>query len=155
MKQRVFGALTVVLFLAGRALPGFAASPGLIGYWETGKNQSVTQIYSCGADLLCGELVGFPMDHASDAMPQTWDHQPQCHFVFIRYLHVQGDAWQGTIINPHTGRSYGAEVSQVAPDELKLRGFVLLPLLGATRLWSRYAGPPPPADCRMAPGSLD
>ena len=154
MKQRVARVLAGLLIFAGMASPGFAQSPGLIGYWSTGKNQAVTQIYSCGENLLCGELVGFPMDHPSDAMPRTWDHQPQCHFVFIRYLRNDGDAWKGTIINPRNGNDYGAEVKLVSPDQLSLRGFVLLEMLGATRFWTRYEGPPPPADCRMAPNAL-
>ena len=31
---------------------------------------------------------------------------------------------------------------------------VLLQMLGATRFWTRYDGPTPPADCRMAAHSL-
>jgi uncharacterized protein (DUF2147 family) len=154
MKQRVMRAIAGFLILAGLSSPSFADSPSLIGYWDTGKNQAVTQIYSCGNDLLCGELVGFPMDHASDAMPRTWDHHPQCHFVFIRYLRDDGDAWKGTIINPRSGNSYGAAVQLVSPNLLKVRGFVLLQALGATRYWTRYQGPPPPADCRMAANAL-
>lgn len=146
-----FAALLMVMSLSP---PGFAAPHDLTGYWTTGKNQAVTQIYSCGADLLCGELVGFPMDHASDAMPQTWDHQPQCHFVFIRYLQDDGDDWKGSIINPRSGNNYGVEVGLVSPNQLRLRGYVLFSVFGATRFWSRYDGPPPPADCRMPAGSL-
>jgi len=155
MQQRVMRALASLLVFAGLSAPAFADPPNLIGYWSTGRNQAVTQIYSCGADLLCGELVGFPMDHASDPMPETWDHQPQCHFVFIRYLKDEGDSWKGTIINPRSGNNYGVAIQLVSPDQLKLRGFVLLQLLGATRFWTRYDGPPPPEDCRMPPHSLD
>ena len=154
MKQCVTDALLGLLFLISTSLPGFAAPPSLIGYWSTGTNQAVTQIYSCGDNLLCGELVGFPMDHASDPMPTTWDHQPQCHFVLIRYLRKQQDSWEGTIINPRSGNGYGADVRLVSPDQLRLRGYVFLQILGASRFWTRYDGPPPPADCRMAPHSL-
>lgn len=154
MKQRVTRALASLLLFAGISSPGFAAPADLTGYWSTGTNQAVTQIYSCGDDQLCGELVGFPMDHASDPMPLTWNHQPQCHFVFIRYLREHGDSWKGTIINPRNGNSYGADVRLVSPNQLRLRGYVLFEMLGATRFWNRYAGPPPPADCRMAANSL-
>jgi uncharacterized protein (DUF2147 family) len=154
MQQRFTRALTGLLIFAGISSPSFAAPPTLIGYWATGKNQAVMQIYSCGDNLLCGELVGFPMDHASDAMPTTWNHQPQCHFVFIRYLRDHGGSWKGTIINPRSGNNYGTEVRLVSPNQLRLRGYVLLQMLGATRFWTRYDGPPPPADCRMAAHSL-
>jgi uncharacterized protein (DUF2147 family) len=160
MKQRVACALIGLLFLGGTSSPGFAMSgfgmsSSLIGFWSTGANQAVTQIYGCGDNQLCGELAGFPMDHPSDPMPKTWDDRPQCHFVFIRYLSDDGDSWQGTIVNPQSGHSYGAEVQLVPPNQLKLRGFLLVPALGATRIWTRYAGPPPPDDCRMPAGSLN
>ena len=154
MKQRVTRALASSIILIGMSSAGFAAPSNLIGYWATGKNQAVTQIYGCGDGLLCGELVGFPMDHASDEMPRTWNHQPQCHFVFIRYLRAHGDSWRGTIINPRSGNNYGVDIRVSAPNLLRLRGYVLLQMLGATRFWTRYNGPPPPADCRMAADSL-
>jgi uncharacterized protein (DUF2147 family) len=155
MKQRVTRALAGFFILAGLSSPGFAAPLSVIGYWSTGRNEAVTQIYSCGDNLLCGELVGFPMDHASNPMPKTWDDQPQCHFVFIRYLRDEGDFWKGTIINPRSGNDYGADVQLAPPNQLKLRGYLLMEAFGATRFWTRYGGPPPPADCRMLPGSLN
>jgi hypothetical protein len=42
----------------------------------------------------------------------------------------------------------------VSPNQLRLRGYVLLQMLGGTRLWTRYEGPPPPDDCRMEAHSL-
>jgi len=154
MKQGVMRALVGFVFLVGISRPCFAVPPSLTGYWVTGKNEAVTQIYSCGVNLLCGEFVGFPMDHASDAMPETWNNQAQCHFVFIRDLRDEGDTWKGTIINPQSGNNYSAAVKLVSPNQLKLRGYLLLQIFGASRLWSRYQGPPPPADCRMSPHSL-
>jgi uncharacterized protein (DUF2147 family) len=155
MKQRVIRILVLVLIFSGVSSPSFASPPDLIGYWTTGPDQAVTQIYSCGNNLLCGELVGFPMDHASDPMPMTWNHEPQCHFVFIRYLHSQGNFWTGTIINPKSGNHFGVEVRLISENRLKLRGYVLLQMLGSTRFWTRYDGLPPPADCRMPPHSLN
>ncbi len=155
MKHRSTSIIASLFILACSSLASSAAPPDLIGDWATGKNQAVTQIYRCGDDLLCGELVGFPMDHATDAMPETWNHQPQCHFVFIRFLSHQGESWKGTIINPRNGNTYGADLRLVSQNQLKLRGYVLLQLLGATRFWTRYDGPPPPADCRMPANSLN
>lgn len=153
--SRLVSVFFALLLITGLSTPSFAAAPAMTGYWVTGKNEAVAQIYSCGDGLLCGELVGFPMDRADDPMPQTWEHHPQCHFVFIRYLRENGDSWSGTIINPRNGTAYGAKLRVMLPDRLRLRGFVLTPLLGSTRLWTRYTGPTPPADCRMVSGSLN
>jgi uncharacterized protein (DUF2147 family) len=135
--------------------PAAAAPPDPSGYWVTGKGQGVVQIYHCGANTLCGALVGFQIDHPTDPTPQTWDHLSQCRFVFIRGLHPRTRAWMGSIINPQSGHGYSAKVRLLSADQLRLRGYFLLPMLGATRFWSRYTGPTPPADCRMPPHSLE
>lgn len=147
----VFGLCLIAAGLRSAA----AAPPDPSGYWVTGKGQGVVQIYHCGANTLCGALVGFQIDHPSDPTPQTWDHQSQCRFVFIRDLHPRTRAWMGSIINPQSGHRYSAKVRLLSADQLRLRGYFLLPMLGATRFWSRYTGPTPPADCRMPAHSLD
>jgi Uncharacterized protein conserved in bacteria (DUF2147) len=121
---------------------------------DTGKDQAVVQIYSCRKDVLFGALVGFPMNHANDPMPETWNHQSQCRFVFVRNLRPREYSWLGTIIDPRNGQSYSVEVRITAPDRLRLRGYVLLKMLGSTRFWTHYNGPLPSADCRMPPHSL-
>jgi uncharacterized protein (DUF2147 family) len=142
----------LLLALGTRSAAAAPADP--TGYWVTGKNQGVVQIYRCGADTLCGALVGFPMDDPSQPLPQTWDHRPQCRFVFIRDLHPRVHSWLGRIINPQSGQAYGAKVRLMSQNQMRLRGYFLLPILGATRFWSRYTGPTPPEDCRMPPHSL-
>ncbi len=154
MKWEFIYAGSGFLIFASVWTPSMAAPPDPIGYWITGKDQAVVQIYSCREDVLCGALVGFPMDHANDPMPKTWNHQSQCRFVFVRNLRPRGHSWVGTIIDPRNGQSYSVEARITAPDQLRLRGYVLLEMLGSTRFWTRYNGPPPPADCRMPPHSL-
>jgi uncharacterized protein (DUF2147 family) len=142
----------VLLALGVRAAE--AAPPDPTGYWVTGKDEAVVQIYRCGPNTLCGALVGFPIDDPGKPMPETWNHEPQCRFVFIRDLHPRTRAWFGKIINPQSGHTYGAKVRLMSQDQVRLRGYFLLPMLGATRFWSRYTGPTPPADCRLPAHSL-
>ena len=132
-----------------------AAPPDPSGFWSTGPNQAVVQIYSCGPHTLCGALVGFALNGPADPTPQTWDHASQCRFVFISGLRPRTRAWFGSITDPQNGHHYSAKIRLMSPDRLRLRGYFLLPMLGATRFWSRYEGPPPPADCRLGPHALD
>ena len=74
--------------------------------------------------------------------------------VFISGLRPRTRAWFGSIANPQNGHHYSAKIRLMSPDRLRLRGYFLLPMLGATRFWTRYEGPPPPADCRMGPHAL-
>jgi uncharacterized protein (DUF2147 family) len=143
------------LLLAAGLKPALAAPPDPSGFWVTGKGEGVVQIYHCGPNTICGALVGFQIDHEKDPTPQTWDHKSQCRFVFIRDMHPRTRAWMGSIINPQSGSHYSAKVRLMSADQLRLRGYFLLPMLGATRFWARYTGPTIPADCRMPPNSLE
>ncbi len=130
-----------------------ARTPGPLGFWALEGNQGVVEIYACGAQTLCGAIVGIEFDHPSDPMPKTWDHRSQCDFPFIVGLRPRGDAWVGTITNPKSGHTYGARVFLASPGVLKLRGYFLIPTLGQTQTWTRFPGTPP-ADCRMTPSDF-
>ncbi len=130
-----------------------AAPPDPSGLWSTGPNQAVVQIYTCGARTLCGALVGFALN-PTDPTPHTWNGTSQCRFVFISGLRPRTRAWFGGILDPRSGHRYSAKIRLMSPDRLRLRGYFLMPMLGATRFWTRYDGPPPPADCRMGPHAL-
>jgi uncharacterized protein (DUF2147 family) len=131
-----------------------AAPPDPRGFWSTGPKQAVVQIYACGANTLCGALVGFALDGPADPTPHTWNGASQCRFVFITGLRPRTRAWFGSIADPQTGHHFSAKIRLMSQDRLRLRGYFLLPMLGATRFWTRYEGPAPPADCRMGPHAL-
>ena len=143
-----------LLVLAFSSTVAQAAPPDPRGFWSTGPNQAVVQIYACGENVLCGALVGFALNGPADPTPHTWNGQSQCRFVFISGLRPRTRAWFGSIANPQSGHHYSAKIRLMSQDRLRLRGYFLLPMLGATRFWMRYEGPPPPADCRMGPHSL-
>jgi len=143
--------LLAILWLAGptAALADNSAAPGLVGYWETADHEGIVQIYSCGWERLCGALVGMEFDHPNDPMPMTWSNRPQCGFPFIGNLKQRPDgAWFGSIINPKSGKTYNARITLASPGVLKLRGYLLVPALGQTESWTRFATVPP-ANCRM------
>jgi uncharacterized protein (DUF2147 family) len=46
----------------------------------------------------------------------------------------------GRIYDPSDGSTYHAEMKLDNPNALRLRGYVLLPLLGRSQLWTRVTG---------------
>jgi uncharacterized protein (DUF2147 family) len=46
-------------------------------------------------------------------------------------------AWDGTIYDPGSGRTYDCTVEPDGPDRLRLRGYVGIPILGRTTTWIR------------------
>jgi uncharacterized protein (DUF2147 family) len=153
MRSLLIAAFSLVALGLGASVAE-AAPPDPSGFWSTGPHQAVVQIYDCGSHNLCGALVGFALDGPADQTPQTWSGASQCRFVFISGLRPRTRAWFGSITDPQNGHHYSAKIRLMSPGRLRLRGYFLLPMLGATRFWTRYEGPPPPADCRLDPHAL-
>jgi uncharacterized protein (DUF2147 family) len=153
MRSILVAAFSLVALALGSSAAR-AAPPDPSGFWSTGPRQAVVQVYRCGSGNLCGALVGFALDGPADPTPHLWNGASQCRFVFISGLRPRTRAWFGSITDPQNGHRYSAKIRLMSPDRLRLRGYFLLPMLGATRFWTRYDGPPPPADCRMDPHAL-
>ncbi|MCQ8277842.1 DUF2147 domain-containing protein [Acetobacteraceae bacterium KSS8] len=126
----------------GASLPAIAApdsAASVLGRWLTRDADGVFDIRHCG-DALCGQLVGM---RYSGAMPTDSEHRPQCGLTLLEGF-VPADEpgrWHGTIRDPDDGNRYQATIWSPEPGILKLRGYLLLPLLGETQQWTRYSGP--------------
>ena len=132
-------ALPVILLvsaIAGSAPAAPTMPDPVLGRWMTRDGDGVFQIDRCGG-VLCGRLVGM---RYSGSMPLDVHRQPQCGLRLLNDFRPTDEAgrWGGSIIDPDNGHSYRATIWSPAPDVLKLRGYLLLPLLGETRTWTRY-----------------
>jgi uncharacterized protein (DUF2147 family) len=151
--RRFFQKAATFFLLLLLALPA-AAAPSPVGRWLTANRQAVIEISPCGADF-CGRIVGIIVRHAGDPMPFDWRGHLQCGFIMIRTRRQIGTAeaprWSGTVQDPRDGATYGATIF-VGPDgQLRLRGYVGLPLFGETQRWTPFTGRTF-ADCRL-PGN--
>jgi uncharacterized protein (DUF2147 family) len=58
--------------------------------------------------------------------------------VILRNFHPQGDDWvDGTAVDPENGKEYKGKVWAVGSDQLNMRGFIGISLLGRTETWVR------------------
>jgi uncharacterized protein (DUF2147 family) len=122
-----------------------AAEP-LLGAWMTEDRRGVVRIEPCGA-AFCGRVVGisdFPPGGLRDLHGAR-----QCGLVIIHDL-KPGEAGRlhGSITNPDDGRSYGAIVWVAEDGDMRLRGYVGLPILGSTQHWPKFGGTLTP-DCHF------
>lgn len=147
-------AVFVMAILAAPALarPAQAASP--IGTWLTQDHSGVIAITPCGARL-CGRIVGMVQRLTNGAAPHDVHGQPECGLTIISVAPPSGSGgrWHGSITDPDTGRVYSAELWVGTGGQLHLRGYIGLPLLGATQTWTPYRAPVP-QDCRLVPATL-
>ncbi|WP_419728698.1 DUF2147 domain-containing protein [Lichenicola sp.] len=118
----------------------------VLGQWLTQDSDGVFQIARCG-DMLCGWLVGM---RYTGSMPLDVWHRPQCKLALLTKFRPADEPghWAGSILDPDNGHSYQATIWSPQPDVLKLRGYVLLPMLGETQGWTRYHGTIGP-DCKL------
>jgi uncharacterized protein (DUF2147 family) len=109
------------------------------GSWSTANGHGVIAIESCG-DALCGRIVG--IDRApTEPMPTDVRGRSQCGLTIITNERPAGDgAWLGEVTDPRDGATYNAKLWLDASGDLHLRGYIGIPLLGATQTWRKFAG---------------
>lgn len=118
-----------------------------IGIWATKEEDGVFQIYSCGQNL-CGRLIG--IQYNTPLPPQSSKGHTQCNFsMLMNFTKKKGDDyWRGKIIDPRDEKSYDAKIWSKKPNELKVRGYLGISLLGETHVWHRFNGAIGP-NCRL------
>jgi uncharacterized protein (DUF2147 family) len=138
-----------LLVLVGRAAMlaiGLAGSPALsepaatpAGTWSTANGHSVVAIEPCG-DAFCGRIVG--IDRApAEPMPTDVHGRSQCGLTIIANEKPNADGtWLGEVTDPRDGATYDAKLWMDASGDLHLRGYIGIPLLGATQTWRRFTG---------------
>lgn len=132
------GAIAVLAAAPVLAKQPVSADP--VGRWFTGSDGGVIQIEPCGPNL-CGRIIGLTPDHATDPMPLDYRGQPQCGFTIISDARKTGaDEWTGRITDPRNGNSYKVRLKVDSEGQLRVRGYVGLPLFGQTLIWLPYAG---------------
>lgn len=109
------------------------------GTWLTANGHGVVEIDRCG-DALCGRIVGIERGPA-DPIPTDVHGQPQCGLTIITGEKPEADgSWLGQVIDPRDGGRYQAKLWLDQKGNLKLRGFIGIPALGATQTWQRFTG---------------
>ncbi len=138
--------LWVLMGRAALLAMGLAGTPALsqpmaspAGAWSTADGHSVVAIEPCG-DALCGRIVG--IDRApTDPMPTDVRGRSQCGLTIIKKEKLSADGtWQGVVTDPRSGATYDAKLWLDASGDLHLRGYIGVPLLGATQTWRRFTG---------------
>ncbi|MDQ2801169.1 MAG: DUF2147 domain-containing protein [Pseudomonadota bacterium] len=138
-----------VLAVSGAGLSARAeTAPSPAGTWLTQDRSGVIAIAPCGNGL-CGRIVGMAQWPTNGTVPHDVHGQPECGLTIISVAPPSsGRRWHGKITDPHNGSVYSAQLWVGRGGQLHLRGYIGLPLLGATQIWTPYRAPVP-QDCRL------
>jgi uncharacterized protein (DUF2147 family) len=150
-KQIVLFSLALVLMAAVSA---FAANGDEIrGVWNNQERDARIEIFKC-IDKYCGKIVAlsepdYPAD-SRDGMPGTpkldqKNPDPALRSRLVVGLQIVNDfvfagdgLWKnGTVYDPKKGKTYSGKMTLVTPDQLNLRGFIGIPFIGRTAIWTR------------------
>jgi uncharacterized protein (DUF2147 family) len=143
---RLVVALAIAPIAAGSAFAAPTSDPR--GTWVTANGHGVVEIAQCG-DALCGRIVG--IDRApTDPMPTDVNGRSQCGLMIITNERPESDGtWLGEVTDPRDGGTYQARLWVDDQGDLRLRGFIMIPALGATQIWHKFTGRLT-AECRLA-----
>ena len=131
--------LAAASILLPSALPGWAAERDTpVGRWLTQDKEAVIAIEPCG-DALCGRIVGVTLDHPDDPLPLDNEGHSQCGLTIIRGGVPDGEqVWAIRITDPRDGKVYRARMWLDEQHRLHVRGYIGIPLLGRTDIWTPF-----------------
>jgi uncharacterized protein (DUF2147 family) len=152
MRYRKVALFLLVVAVAG-TVPLWAQSDDILGTWLNQKQDAKIDVFKCG-NAYCGKIVwlknpiypagsnegtpGTPkVDHKNpDAALKT---RPLMGLQIMQGFQFSGDnQWKnGKIYDPDSGKTYSAKATLASHEQLNLRGFIGVSLIGRTEKWTR------------------
>ncbi len=131
----------------------YAGSDDILGAWFNQEKDAKIEIYRCG-DAYCGKIIWLkePMypEGSTDGVAGTpkLDHNnpnpalrktPVIGLQIVRGFAYSGNnKWvDGKVYDPKNGKTYSGKMTLISPNQLNLRGFIGISLLGRTAVWTR------------------
>lgn len=150
MHRFVYVLLAALLATTGRdasgQTPGGEQRQTRVGVWLHANKRIEVEISPC-SDRLCGQIVWFRWPNDAHGLPlvdlknpdPTLRTRPLLGLTVLRDLRrADARSWEGgKIYNPDDGIDYNARMSVQTNGTLRVRAYVLLPLFGATQVWTR------------------
>ena len=141
MSQAVsrFVIAAVLMHVASAAL-----AKDIVGLWDTGESR--VEIYACG-ELMCGRIseLDEPLDEDGNEKLDKENPDPALRSrpiigmdLIAGFSRKSETKWEGgTIYDPRDGKTYKCVMKLQRNGTLKVRGYVGVPLLGKTVVWTR------------------
>jgi uncharacterized protein (DUF2147 family) len=132
----------LILFSLGFTLQGQT----LTGKWktiddETGEAKSIVEIYEHQGQFY-GKIVTLlskdDQGKRCEKCTGKEHNQPIEGLIILKGLKKEGDLFKGgQILDPKSGKTYKCEISFSNSNELKVRGYIGISLIGRSQIWKR------------------
>ena len=140
--------LAAAIVFAGAAPQDVWAQSDVIGRWVPPEQDSIIEVYRCG-DEVCGRIATLdePMDDRGKPKVDRNNRDEALRGRPILGMELlsgftskkPGLYRGGRIYNPRDGKLYKAVLTLLDDGTLKIRGYVGVPALGQTQIWSPSA----------------
>ncbi|MFA5073373.1 MAG: DUF2147 domain-containing protein [Nitrospirota bacterium] len=150
MKRYLF--IIVFIMMTGVSANA-ASSDDILGVWLDENKDAMIEIHACGSNY-CGRIVwllestysadstegtpGTPILDVNNPKENLRTKPLLGSQILYDFQFAGGDVWEsGKIYNSDDGRIYSGRLQLLSRQELKIRGFVGIPLFGGTTIWTR------------------
>jgi len=131
----------------------YAGADDILGVWDNQEKTAKIELFKCG-EKYCGKIVwlkepNYP-EGSEEGVPGTpkLDNKnpdpdlrktPRLGLAIIRdFVHAGENKWaDGKVYDPKNGKTYSGKMTLVSPNQLNMRGFIGISLLGRTAIWTR------------------
>ena len=132
--------LSLLIAILALAAAQAQAQPAQAGRWITESGNLEVEIAPCG-DALCGTVTRVIANRSMSAPGQEMDaadKRPALGMQILTGLHPTGDdTLTGEIYNRENAKTYSVRLTLDGPQQLLVRPYIGLPLIGKTQLWRR------------------
>jgi uncharacterized protein (DUF2147 family) len=144
----IIGSVMAILVLMGIG----TGSDGdvILGNWLTDEGEAEVEIYKCGGEY-CGKIVWLKEPKNDEGKDKTDTNNPDpekrdrrivgLNIVWGFKYDKYGKWVKGKIYDPDNGKTYSCKMT-LESDNLNVRGYVGISLLGRTTVWTRVERSP-------------
>jgi uncharacterized protein (DUF2147 family) len=138
MTKKYYLLAFIFLSLITKILAQTAPAEAVLGTWFNAEKDGKIQIYKTG-DRYFGKLVWIKNPRKdtenADAKLRSRDLQG---IVLLSNFKFTGKSWEdGTIYDPKNGKTYSCIIKSKGPNNLDIRGFIGISLIGRTTSWTK------------------
>jgi len=131
----------------------YAGADDILGIWNNQEKDAKIDIFKCG-DKYCGKIVwlkepNYPEGSTEGVAgtPKLDNNNPDPALrktprlglpIVHDFVHAGESKWtDGKVYDPKKGKTYSGKMTLVSPNQLDLRGFIGISLIGRTATWTR------------------
>ena len=151
--RRIGKLLTIIIAGIGAATAVTSvcfAAEQLDGFWMDSDGEVIIELSQCGENR-CGKVAWLKQPFGGDGLPlldyrnsdPALKSRPVCGLEVVTGFKKQSDTvWGGgTVYVSDEGKSFSGYAEVLSPAQVKVTGYILLPIFGESEVWTKVASP--------------